>query len=74
MLWVDYGIDEECKEVSAMLDPIGFFPSVMSAYETAPSGDNERVERAPDNETAEMQARAKAPLPAWQGTTLDTEA
>lgn len=57
-----------------MLDPIGFFPSVMSAYETAPSGDNERVERTPDNETAEVKAQAKAPLQAWQGTTIDTGA
>lgn len=57
-----------------MLDPIGSFPSVISAYETSPSGDNERTERVPDNETAELKARAKAPLPAWQGTTIDTEA
>jgi hypothetical protein len=46
----------------------------MSAYEMAPSGDNERVERTPDNETAEIKAQAKAPLPAWQGTIVDTGA
>jgi len=57
-----------------MLDPIGFFPSVMSAYETAPSGDNERVERTPDNETAEIKATGEGAAQAWQGTTIDTGA
>jgi len=57
-----------------MLDPIGSFPSVIGAYGATPSGDNERMERVPDNETTELKAQAKAPLPAWQGTTIDTEA
>ena len=57
-----------------MLDPIGSFPSVIGAYGATPSGDNERMERVPDNETSELKAQAKAPLPAWQGTTIDTEA
>ncbi|MBU0928287.1 MAG: hypothetical protein KKA67_11090 [Spirochaetes bacterium] len=57
-----------------MIDPIGLAPSVSSVYAVGPSGDNERAERVPDNESAEMRAKAKAPLPSYQGTKIDVEA
>jgi len=57
-----------------MIDPVGLAPSVSSAYAIGPSGDNERAERVPDNEASEMQAKAKAPLTAFQGTKIDVEA
>ena len=38
------------------------------------SGDNERAERVPDNEAAEIQQKTKAPLPAYQGNVVDVEA
>ncbi len=38
------------------------------------SGDNERAERVPDNEAAEIQKKTKAPLPAYQGNVVDVEA
>jgi hypothetical protein len=57
-----------------MIDPIGFGPSVTNAYAVGPSGDNERAEHVPDNEAIELQAKAKAPLSAFQGTNIDMEA
>jgi hypothetical protein len=38
------------------------------------SGDNERAERVPDNEAAEIQKRTKAPLPEFVGNAVDVEA
>ncbi len=40
----------------------------------AVSGDNERAERFPDNEAAEMKTKMKAPLPEYQGSAVDAEA
>jgi len=57
-----------------MIDPIGFGPSVSNAYAVSPSGDSERAESVPDNEAIEMQAKAKAPLQAYQGANIDEEA
>jgi hypothetical protein len=57
-----------------MIDAIGSSTSVSSTYGIGASGDNERAERIPDNESAEMAGRAKAPLPAYQGQKIDTEA
>jgi len=56
-----------------MIDPISFGPSVTNAYAISPSSDNERAERVPDNETIELLAKAKAPLPAFQGAIIDVE-
>lgn len=38
------------------------------------SGDNERTERVPDNEAAEMRTKTKAPLPEYKGGAVDVEA
>jgi hypothetical protein len=57
-----------------MIDPIGSAPSVSNVYAMMSSGDNERAERVPDNEAAEMRSKAKAPLPTYQGTNIDVEA
>ena len=53
------------------MNPVGAYGAQMSSPVVGPSGDNERVERVPDNESAEMTNRA--PLASYQGTRLDIE-
>ena len=57
-----------------MIDPVGLGSSVSNAYAVTYSGAIEGTERVPDNEAIEKQARAKAPLEAYQGNSIDVEA
>ena len=57
-----------------MVDPFNATAPVSVAQTFSPSMDNERAELVPDNEAAEITARAKAPLEAYKGTTVDAEA
>lgn len=57
-----------------MVDPFNASAAVPVAQSVGLSGDNERAELVPDNEAAEITARAKAPLEAYKGTTVDAEA
>lgn len=57
-----------------MVDPFNASAPMSVAQTLGPSGDNERAELVPDNEAAEIMVRAKAPLEAYKGTTVDAEA
>ena len=54
-----------------MMDSINTAYSSSNMVAMSRSGDNERAERTPDNEAAEVQARSKAPLSSTQGTVVD---
>ena len=54
-----------------MIDSINSAYSSSNMASISRSGDNERAERTPDNEAAEIQAQKKAPLPNTQGTIVD---
>jgi hypothetical protein len=57
-----------------MIDPIGTTPYASDAYEAGRVADEEAAQRAKDEGTASNDAGTKAPLPAYQGTTVDSEA
>ena len=55
-----------------MIGQTGVSPQLPMVQAFGASGDNERAEKIPDNEMAEM--KPKAPLASYQGTTLDVQA
>lgn len=57
-----------------MIDPIGSAPSVISVYGSGRQLDSISAQRVQDGEATERMAEEKAPLPAFQGTSIDVEA
>ena len=57
-----------------MIDPIGSAPSVISVYGSGRTIDTISAQRVQDGEATEHTAGEKAPLPAFQGTSIDVEA
>jgi hypothetical protein len=62
------------REAKAMIDPIGTTPYASDANDIGRAADEEAAQRAKDEGTASNDVRTKAPLPAYQGTTVDSEA
>jgi hypothetical protein len=57
-----------------MIDPVSSSAPSIGFNAVGFSGDNERIERVPDNEAVELQAKTKAPLPEYQGNVIDVQA
>ncbi len=57
-----------------MIDPIGTMPYASDSYVAGRLSEEEASQRAKDDVTAASEAETKAPLPAYQGTTVDSEA
>jgi hypothetical protein len=57
-----------------MLDPIGTAPYASDAYANSRIADEEAAQRVKDDTAASSDAGERAPLPAYQGTTVDSEA